>query len=181
MENDLIQRAQQDDQQAFQQLVELYGQLVWRTAYALLADRSQVEDAVQEAWLDVWRGLKNYQHTRPFRPWLLTTVANRCRKVMRKHVVPQLPLENGAMLADAYDAEAHVLRQEADVELLTALAILSPEQRRILELHFFAGLVLSEIALVTDTLLGTVKSRLQRALDALRMHLRQTAFAEETL
>ncbi|MEO6889206.1 MAG: sigma factor, partial [Ktedonobacteraceae bacterium] len=66
MEDDIIQRAQRGDQRAFQQLVEGYSDLAWRTARVLLAERAAAEDAVQEAWLDTWRGLPRFQLARPF-------------------------------------------------------------------------------------------------------------------
>src|SRR5689334_21911614 len=85
LEEDLVRRAQAGEQHAFRQLVETYALLVERTTRALLADRSLAEEAAQEAWLDAWRGLPRFQAGRPFRPWLLTIVANRCRMQARRH------------------------------------------------------------------------------------------------
>src|SRR3989442_1190574 len=83
-EDDLIRRAQLGDQGAFRQLVEFYSPLAERTARAFLADRAGAEDAVQEAWLDAWRALPRFALGRPFRPWLLTLVGNRCRMSARR-------------------------------------------------------------------------------------------------
>lgn len=174
MEQEIIQRAQRGDQRAFQQIIEDYGQLAWRTAYVLLPDRTQIDDAMQEAWLDVWRGLAAFQPGRPLRPWLLAIVANRCRMFARRQRMPTLSLE-ADFIADptaANDTEARALRSESDAELHAALATLTPEQQRILQLHFFADLSLSDIAIVTASPLGSVKSRLHRALQALRARLR---------
>lgn len=173
MEREIVQRAQRGDQRAFQQLVESYGQLAWRTAYILLPDPGLIEDALQEAWLDVWRGLTTFQPARPLRPWLLAIVANRCRMVARRQHLPTLSLEAEA-IADAtseHDAEAHALQRERDAEVQAALAALAPDQRRIVALHFYADLTLSDIAAVTNLPLGTVKSRLHRALQTLRARL----------
>jgi RNA polymerase sigma-70 factor, ECF subfamily len=176
MEDTVIQRAQLGDQQAFQQLIEAYNAIAWRTARVLLSEQVAVEDVIQEVWLDVWRGLSRFQRGRPFRPWLLTIVANRCHMVTRHRQEPTQAFDSAegepALYAD--DVLEHILRLEEDVELQLALEIVSAEQRRVLELRFFADLDLSEIALITNVPLGTVKSRLHRALASLRLHLGST-------
>ena len=170
MEDDLIRRAQLGDQAAFRELVELHSDLVWRTATALLGNRHAVEDAVQDAWLDVWRGLHRFQPDRSFRPWLLAITANRCRMIARRRHLPTLPLaEDDVALPPVPDAAVDwLLRAEAEAELLAAIRMLPEEQQRVLALRYFGELELAEIALVMGTPAGTVKSRLHRALGALR-------------
>lgn len=174
MEDRTIERAQLGDQLAFQQLIETYHAFAWRTARVLLSESAAIEDVLQEVWLDVWRGLPRFQRARPFRPWLLTIVANRCRMDFRRRRLSTQALDSDeadqALCAD--DVLEHVLRLEVDLELQSALEILTAEQRHVLELRFFADLDLHEIALVTGVPLGTVKSRLHRALASLRLHLR---------
>lgn len=173
MEDTIIQRAQMGDQLAFQQLIETYNALAWRTAQVLLPNQAAVEDVIQEAWLDVWRGLARFQLDRPFRPWLLAIVANRCHMTTRRRQAALQPLDSAEaeQLVSVEDVLEQVLRLEEDIELQCALEIVSAEQRRVLELRFFADLDLHEIALITNTPLGTVKSRLHRALSRLRQHL----------
>ncbi len=168
MERQLIRRARAGDQAAFGQLVERHAAVAWRVARVLSADASSAEDAVQEAWLDAWRGLPRFDDARPFRPWLLTLVANRCRKAPRRPPWPALDDATLALLAAADDGLGAVLREETAGEVRATLAALPGAQRRVLELRFFAGLDLAEIALVLGTPLGTVKSRLHRALAAAR-------------
>lgn len=176
MEDTIIQRAQMGDQLAFQQLIEAYNAIAWRTVQVLLPDRAAAEDVMQEAWLDVWRGLSRFQRGRPFRPWLLTIVANRCRMTTRRRQgsIQSLDTAEAEQLLSVDDVLEDVLRLEEDSELQFALETVSTEQRQILELRFFADLDLNEITLITGTPLGTVKSRLHRALNSLRQHLRPT-------
>lgn len=176
MEDIIIQRAQMGDQLAFQQLIEAYNAVAWRTAQVLLPHRAPVEDVMQEVWLDVWRGLSRFQRGRPFRPWLLTIVANRCRMTTRRHQgsIQSLDTAEAERLLYVDDVLEDVLRLEEDIELQCALETVSSEQRQVLELRFFADLDLNEIALVTGTPLGTVKSRQHRALNSLRQHLSST-------
>lgn len=177
MEDNMIRQAQAGDQRAFQKLIETYHTLAWRIAQVLLSDQSAVDDVMQEVWLDVWRGLPRFQMGRPFRPWLLTIVANRCHMAFRRHRVSTLALDATEIEQFLYteDVLEHILHQEKDRELQHALAILSTEQRCVLELRFFADLDLSEIAQITGTPLGTVKSRLHRALSNLRLYLQSIA------
>lgn len=164
----LIRSAQMGDTTAFQQLVETYYAVAWRTARVLQHDAAGIDDILQEAWLDAWRGLPGFLTHRPFRPWLLTLVTNRCRMAARRHTLQTVTVDTLEDHLVTDDMLQQVLQQERDAQLRAALAKLSEEQQRVLELRYFAELELSEIALVTGMPLGTVKSRLHRALQALR-------------
>jgi RNA polymerase sigma-70 factor (ECF subfamily) len=173
MDDDFISRAQNGDDTAFQFLVERYASTVWKLARVLMPSRALAEDASQEAWFDVWRSLARFDRSRAFRPWLLMLVANRCRKMLRSYSVPMISLDGDAAdLVASIPSDVNVVRQtlhkEAMADLLTAIAQLPADQQRVLKLRFFAELDLTEIALVMETPLGTVKSRLHRALSTLR-------------
>ncbi len=173
MEQRAMARGRAGDHEAFQALVDLQGRQMWRTAWVLLGDRSLAEDAVQDAWLDVWQHLAQFDPTRELRPWLLTIVANRCRMVARRRVVPTVPMEEATLAAPLAlaDVAEQFAQREADGELYRACAALPTDQRRIIELRFFAELNVPEIAAILQIPQGTVKSRLHRALDALRLRL----------
>lgn len=175
MSDDLIERAQQGDDAAFQQIVQAYTPLVRRVVRTFLADRAVAEDIIQDAWLDVWRGLPRFNLTRPFRPWVLTIVANRCRMVNRRRVLATTPLDATAhdIAWAGEDASEQMIRSETDAALTAALAALAPELRQLIELRYFAKLEIADIAAVSDVPAGTVKSRISRTLLALRTHLRE--------
>lgn len=164
MDEEVISRAQAGDRDAFRLLVEQYAALGSRTARVLLSNPSDAEDASQEAWLDAWRALPLFQAGRPFRPWLLTLVANRCRMKARRQR-PEVAFDEG--MADERVAEGEA-SNDYDGELQEALDSLEPGQRQVLALRFYADLQLEEIAEAMDVPLGTVKSRLHRGLERLR-------------
>lgn len=173
MEDELIRRAQEGDTAAFRALVERFTPKAWRVARILLRERGQAEDALQEAWIDVWRGLPRYDITRPFTPWLLAVVGNRCRMQRRRPNQPTTPLDEALAesIPDPTDAIAGLAADESDGALQTALAALSQAERELLALRYRADLELAEIAALYEMPLGTIKSRLYRSLATLRTKL----------
>jgi RNA polymerase sigma-70 factor (ECF subfamily) len=177
MHEEMIRRAQQGDTVAFRALVEAYSPGAWRVAQILMTDRGNAEDALQEAWIDVWRGLPRYDTARPFRPWLLAIVGNRCHMLRRRHTIPTQSLgeDLADILPDPRDNYAQVAAFEPDVALQNAIACLSAEARELLKLRYQAELELAEIAELYGVPLSTVKSRLYRTLAALRAQLASVA------
>jgi RNA polymerase sigma factor (sigma-70 family) len=176
---DLIRSARAADQEAFRALVERYRVPVLRTARILLADSTQAEDVTQEAWVNAWRALGQFNLERPFRPWILRIVANCCRMELRRRhgADATLDLLEGAQLSDQSDLLADVVRREEYAALDDAISSLPPGQRQIVALRYRADLDLGEIAVVTGLPLGTVKSRLSRALAAIRERVVATSLA----
>jgi RNA polymerase sigma factor (sigma-70 family) len=162
----MVQQAQRGDAGAFRSLVYAYASLTERMARVLLESRERAEDALQEAWLDVWRGLGGFDPDRPFRPWLLTVVANRCRMERRRRDDRSVPLTDG-MDEPTWDRHS----DDGPLDLPAILRGLDTEQRRMLELRYYADLKLEEIAELMGLPLGTVKSRLHRTLATLRERL----------
>jgi RNA polymerase sigma-70 factor, ECF subfamily len=176
-EGDLIRAAQAGNQEAFDVLVERYHLLVLWTAQALLADSAVAEDVAQETWISAWRGLARFDPTRPFRPWLLRIVTNCSRKQARR-ATPQVAFESAPSApASEGDLLTEMIRQEEIATLDGVIASLPAIQRQVIDLRYRAELELGEIALVMDLPLGTVKSRLHRALNAIRQQLASTTQA----
>jgi RNA polymerase sigma-70 factor (ECF subfamily) len=178
-ERDLIRSAQTADQEAFRALVERYRLPVLRTARILLTDSALAEDVAQEAWVNAWRALGHFDSERPFRPWILRIVANCCRMELRRHhdADTTLDLVEPEALSDESDLLADMVRREEYGRLEDAIASLRPEQQQLVALRYRADLDLGEIALVTGLPLGTVKSRLHRALIAIRERMAPTTLA----
>ena len=170
-EADLIRQAQDGDQAAFRDLVLRYAGVTQRTARVLLANPLDAEDAVQEAWLDAWRALGRVRPDHPFRPWILTLTANRCRMSARKRIPVSVPYSPDLVETQDTPLVADVPHDE---ELEQALASLQESQRQVVALRYYADLSLEEIATLTNMPLGTVKSRLHRALATLRAYLAES-------
>jgi RNA polymerase sigma-70 factor (ECF subfamily) len=167
---------------ALDALYRRYRPAAFATAFALLREPEAAEDAVHDALLRAWRSAASFQPTRgSLRSWLLTIVRNtafdhlRARQLARR-AQPQLAHE-------AVDGEGDVFTSvaiAADAQRLReALQALPSEQRRALELAFFAGLTHGEIAVRTGTPLGTVKGRVRLGLRRLRRDLSDLAIDAE--
>jgi RNA polymerase sigma-70 factor, ECF subfamily len=161
---DLISRAQAGDRQAFDQLVGPLVDQAFRLAYGMLHDRQAAEDAVQEAALRAWRKLNNLRPGTEMRPWFLAIAANQCRNITRGRWWSVLRLDVPAGAGEADPAEEYV--RGADVR--EALRRVSAEHREVLVLHYYLDLPLDEIAVIAGIPVGTVKSRINRGIAAMR-------------
>ena len=162
-----MSRARRGDAAAFGELVAAHQQIAFRTAYIVLVDAAEAEDAAQESFVKAYRALNRFREGSAFRPWLLRIVANTARNhrraTRRRHGL-QLRAE-AAVSHDASSpsAEASVLAAERRRTLLAAINALSPDDRLVIGARYFLDLSEAEIAAVAGVAAGTVKSRLSRA------------------
>jgi RNA polymerase sigma-70 factor (ECF subfamily) len=169
----LLDRLTRQDTTALDELYVRYGRMAFALAYRVLDDPEGAEDAVQEAFLAIWRRAESYQQARgSVKSWLLTVVRNRAIDLLRaRESRPKAgpPLDEMTALAspDNDPADDALRRVEADT-IRQALAALPEEQRRTVELTFFSGLSYPEVAEAMQAPLGTVKSRMRLALERLR-------------
>jgi RNA polymerase sigma-70 factor (ECF subfamily) len=135
----------------------------YRTAYLILHNRADAEEAVQDAFLRAWRFRAAVPNGEGVRPWLYRVVVNACLSKLRadgRH--PTAPLESDGPSADD-GPELVVLASEAQRAVATALAGLPEHLRVVIALRYYAGLSEKEIATVIRRRPGTVKSRLHEA------------------
>ena len=164
--DDPVGRAKAGDRSAFDELIgPLVGQ-AFRLAFGMLHDRGAAEDAVQEAAVRSWRKLGNLKAGAEMRPWFLAIVANQCRTVARGRWWSVINLqETGGTAAAGF--EDRVVR---GADLRAALRKLATDQREVLVLRYYLDLPLEEVAAIIGVPVGTVKSRINRGLAAMRPH-----------
>jgi RNA polymerase sigma factor (sigma-70 family) len=164
---DLVTRAKKGDRPAFDELIGPLVDQGFRLAYGMLHDREAAEDAVQEAAVRSWRKLSNLRPGSEMRPWFLGIVANQCRTTLRGRWWSVLRIEPQAGSAAGF--EDQIVR---GADLRAALRRLAPEHREVLVLHYYLDLPLDEIAAIAGVPIGTVKSRINRGLAAMRPFFR---------
>jgi RNA polymerase sigma-70 factor, ECF subfamily len=173
-DNDLVGRSQAGDIEALCELVERHRVVALRVGYAIVG--SEAEDVVQEAFVRAARNIDRFRGESPFRPWLLTIVANearnRRRSASRRNAlqlrIAQRDAADAAGMRDTRSSEEVAMANERRQWLLHAVAGLPDRDREVIALRYFADLSEAETATALALPVGTVKSRLSRALVRLR-------------
>jgi RNA polymerase sigma-70 factor, ECF subfamily len=169
-QHELIAHAQAGEAIAFERLAERHAASLWRCAMALGKDGHWADDLAQETLVEAWRSLARFDGRCRFSTWLYGILRHRFLKGRRQqHAVglsASAALRPEPSTADTPDHSAEVSEDARRVR--QAVACLPDEHRLVVELRFFAGATLDEIAAALGCPLGTVKSRLHYALDKLR-------------
>jgi len=172
MDAALVGRLREGDQGALSILYDRYATVLYTVAYRILGDRQSAEDLVHDVFLEAWNKAADYDPNRAsVRTWLILRC--RSRALDRAVSAPRrrtVSLEDEAVPEPAAAMIGTEGREDAD-RLQEAMASLSDEQRRVLELTFFRGLTSSDIAMEVGIPVGTVKSRLRAGLASLRLAL----------
>ena len=167
----IIIRAQNGDKEAFAILFEQYKNLIYKTAYLMLGDPTEAEDALQEIFVRVYKSLSGFDpHKAAFTTWLYRVTFNYCLNHRRKKHPFTLPLEE---IAPAFRSEFSVAQLAEEEILQQAIEKITEKQRAVVILRYFWDLPYAEIAQILDVPLGTVKSRLDLALKTLRKMLEE--------
>ncbi len=178
-ENELVERAQRGDERAFEEIVERYSDLVFRTALAVAGRPADAEEAAQDAFVKAHAALGRFRAGEPLRPWLLRIAGNEARNRVRsagRHTSLQLRVTEAARTGGAAPSpEAAALAAEERYRLLEALNASDPDDRAVIALRFLLDLSVAETAATLGLPEGTVKSRLSRALSRLRARLQGEA------
>ena len=186
-ERRLVETAQRGDVESFNALVRLYEGRLYNLCYRMLGDADSAADAAQDAFLSAFRNLRSFRGG-SFRSWILRIATNTCYDVLRarkRRPTTSLDIETDGgedssplQIADSAESpDDFALRRELAAAIQQGLATLPEEQRIILILSDIQGLAYEEIADITATNLGTVKSRLSRG----RARLRDVLKAGELL
>jgi RNA polymerase sigma-70 factor, ECF subfamily len=163
---------------------DAYGGTAYALATRLLGSGSEAEDVVQESFLALWRQADRLQASRGVRSYLLTIVHNRAvDRVRSRSRRPTVELnEDAPFRADeAEEPEAQVTLASERERVRAALTNLSEDQRRCIELTYFAGLTINQAAERLDIPPGTVKSRLRLALGHLKRTMENPTSGEGTV
>ncbi|MGW6843529.1 RNA polymerase sigma factor [Streptomyces sp. NPDC054958] len=168
----LAVRSAEGDEDAFAVLVRRHSGRLLALAQHLLGNRTDAEDAVQDAFLSAWRRLPEFRHSASFGTWMYRIVTNRCLNTLR-HPPHPLPLDAVPEPAAADSSPPQAAETDAAAAALTkALLGLRPELRVCWVLRELHGLHYDEIAQVVGSSEQTVRGRLFRARRALMEAMR---------
>ena len=170
----LIQRIKRKDQEAFRLLFEQYKNLVYRTAYLMLNDEYEAEDALQEVFVQVYRSISSYEPAKgAFTTWLYRITSNHCQNRRRRKKFSLVPLSWFQLRADKGSTRLDS-RLEQNEPIQKALQNLNDKVRDTVILRYYGELSYAEIAESLEIPIGTVKSRLNMGLKMLQRELELT-------
>jgi RNA polymerase sigma-70 factor (ECF subfamily) len=165
----LVERARAGDEEAFASLARAAGDRLLGIAYRILRDLGLAEDAVQQTLVLAWRELPSLRDVDRFDAWLRRLLVHACYREARRG---RRWATNVRVLPVDQPGRADDVGSVADRDQLErGFRRLPPEQRAVFVFHHYLGLTLSEVAAELGVPLGTVKSRLHYATNALRAAL----------
>ncbi len=166
-----MRRVAAGDRRAFAEVFQRTSPKLFGLCLRIMPTRQEAEDAVQEAYLTIWRRAGSYDAARGSVMAWLVTVARNCAidRLRASRPVASEPIDLAATVPDTAPlASDLLLDRERRQRLSDCLDELAPQDVRLIRTAFVEGATYSELAARTTTPLGTVKSRIRRALIRLR-------------
>jgi RNA polymerase sigma-70 factor (ECF subfamily) len=181
-DEDLARRLQQRDPKAMGDLYDRFGRLTYSVIVSIVRDAAMAEDLVQETFLRVWNRIPAFEAGRgALGPWLLAIARNRAIDHVRSM---RARMDRNSFEFDArehpslfVDMEREVFNTDHARIIKAAIAKLSENQRKVIELAYYEGLSQTEMAERMGQPLGTVKTWVRTALRSLRDDLGQAVTA----
>jgi RNA polymerase sigma factor (sigma-70 family) len=175
-EAELVARAKRGELDAYEEIVRLHQTIAFRTAWVITRSAADAEEAAQDGFVKAHAALGRFREGSPFRPWLLTIVANEARNRRRSATRREmLALRSPEAVAGGEavepSPEAAILASERRTELLDAVNRLPDADREVIAYRHLLELSEAETAAALGVPVGTAKSRLSRAMDRLRASL----------
>lgn len=160
---DLVLKAAAGDDAAFTELMNIHKVQLYKMAFSYLRSEDEAVEALQEVTFRAYRAVNRLKDTSYFSTWIVRIMLNYCHDRRKK--------QKRVILDETKAAQAAVYPNNDSFELEQALADMEAGQRELLELKYFQDLKIKEIAVLLECPESTVKTRLYKALGALRNKL----------
>lgn len=173
--NDLVKEAQNGDAEAFISLMEECKMMLRRVAFSYLGNDEDVADAIQDTILSAYENINGLKKVEYFKTWLIRILINHCTKIWRSNkrlVSFTEEYDSGTYRSDICYSESGSF-DKADLEFKELLYSLPEDSRTIFQLYYGERFTTREISDILDMKENTVKSRLRRGKEQLRMELQQ--------
>lgn len=166
--NIILESAKTGNADSFGVLYEKYAKEIYLYAYKYLGNREDAEDAVQQASVNVYKNIKSIKNADSFKAYYFKAVSNTCKTMLSKKKLHIVSTDEADELSSNDTTESSVIEKST---LENALAKLNDEEREIVLLSVISGFSSKEIAKITNLTHGSVRSKLSRALNKLRVQL----------
>jgi len=183
IDRQLVERAQRGDKHAFELLVDKYQRKLARLLSRLIRDSAEVEDVTQEAFIKAYRALPSFRGDSAFYTWLYRIGINTAKNYLmaagrRAPTSTEIEteeaesFEEGEQLRDINTPESLLLTKEIGATVNATIEELPDELRQAIQLRELEGMSYEDIARIMDCPIGTVRSRIFRAREAIAERLR---------
>lgn len=168
----LVAAAATGDRTALERLVARWQPRLLAHAWRVLGDSERARDVVQEAWMEILRGLARLDDAAAFPAWAFRIVSRRCYRVFGRAAREQFEPEDAGLGREPAAPDHAGAEFASDLRtVMAAVAALPPAQRAALALFHLEGMGVAEIAVALDVPPGTVKTRLMHARRKVRERL----------
>jgi RNA polymerase sigma-70 factor, ECF subfamily len=158
----LASRASRGDEECFAALCDVLKTKLFRTAKGVLGNETLALDAVSEAVFRAYKGIKRLHEAKYVETWFIRIVLNVANDIQRR--------QKRELVMETVPENAHY-DNHSDMEFFALIESLQKELREIISLKYYSGYTLAEISEILNMPEGTVKSRLNRALNLLRIEV----------
>ena len=182
IDQELVVRVQAGDKKAFDVLVLKYQHRITSLVSRFVRDHHEAQDVTQEAFIKAYKGLKNFRGESAFYTWLyriaINTAKNHLVSMSRRPTSSSVEMEDidffddSTGIRDISDPQGELATDQIHATVEYAIDILPDELKEAIVLRELEGMTYDEIATIMDCPIGTVRSRIFRARDAIEKHLR---------
>ena len=170
-----VRKLQRGETEAFETLIRRHQKTIFNLVYRMLGDYDEAAEISQEAFLSAYRAIGNFRGEANFSTWLYRIALNHAttrRKSMNTRQQRNLPIENTEPVSDPHPGPAETMeKKEIRERVQQALNSLEPDDATVILLRDLQDVPYEEVARVLEIPVGTVKSRLHRARQALKSEL----------
>lgn len=178
----LINKALRGDQAAYQRLVNKYKPTITYVLYRIVQDKDDVEDIVQEVFINTFRALKSFKKEYSFFSWIYKIALNKGIDYLRKKKLKTFSIDKPISSKDGefqyevpdstYEPDKHIIASEKSALIQAAIDKLPPKYKRVIIMRHMEEKDYSEIAEELKLPIGTVKVHIFRARELLNKYLR---------
>jgi RNA polymerase sigma-70 factor (ECF subfamily) len=170
----------QNEKSAFAELFKFYQNYLFKLCFSYVHNEQEALDLLQEIYIKLYKNINKYDDKYPFHPWIRRVAVNTCLNEKRKNTLTCIPLDSGnedysleEQLASMDDTQQEVEGSEMAQIIKQHINTLPEKQRMVVILRYYEDLSYEEISELMKIPLGTVKTDLYRAKNALKDRLYQ--------
>jgi RNA polymerase sigma-70 factor (ECF subfamily) len=167
---ELFEKLKKGDEEAFEEIVNIYEQQLLLIAKHRLRDISLANDVVQETFIALFVSAKKIRKYEKLKSWLVKVLINKCNKAMREVYIPNISLES--MEIEKVTSENEFKSIIDDIDFLKKIDFLNTEDRTIMIMYFSEEYTMKEISEILNIKIGTLKSKISRIKDKIEEEIR---------